>query len=80
MIPCKNPQHPDGTSKFTMVLVQDKPTEEVWACKACMDINRVYSIQVKTKRKYQQHVRGELRKQGRLPSRPQTAPMPKFYK
>ncbi len=79
-IPCKNPQHPEGTDRYSMVLFKDTPTEEAWACKACLDINRVYSVQVKTKTAFRRAVRRDLAAKGLLPGKPRTAPMPRFYK
>lgn len=78
-IPCKNPQHPAGADRYSMVLFKDSPTEEAWACKACLDINHVYSVQVKTKPEFQRHVRKELRAKGMLAPRPQTT-QPKYYR
>ena len=71
-IPCRNPTHPTGLSPFHMICVKESATEEVWACKACMEINHTYSVQVKTKTKYQQHIRRELAKEGKLVPRPTT--------
>jgi hypothetical protein len=65
-IPCKNPTHPDQLSRTSMKLVKETEMEEVWACTACMDAHKVYSVQVRTKPKFRQHTRKELAKQGRL--------------
>lgn len=58
-------------SKFTMTLLEETATQEVWACQACKDVLKVVSAQVKTKPAYQRHIRKELRRQGMIPQRPQ---------
>ena len=80
-IACKNPQHPSARSRNEMELLKETETESYWACKACLEINRVVSGQVRTKPAYQRHVRRELAKQARLLTEaPKRAPMPRFYK
>jgi hypothetical protein len=79
-IPCKNPQHPDNHSRFTMIKIKDTPTDEAFACKACLDVHKVYSVQVRTKPEFKRHVRGQLAREGKLAPKPQTAPMPNFHK
>ena len=49
-----------------MRMVKETQTEEVWACVACMDAHKVYSVQVKTKPIYRQHVRQQLAREGKL--------------
>ena len=73
-IPCKNPQHPYGLSREAMILLEESPTESVWACKACKDILGVVSAQVRTKPKYQRYVREQLRRQGKLNTNPYIRP------
>ena len=70
MTPCKHPQHPASMSRNTMECVRDTEQESVWACKACLEVNRVYAVQIQTKPKYRQHVRRELAKQQRLAPNP----------
>ena len=65
-IPCKNPTHPDALPRTSMRMVKETQTEEVWACVACMDAHKVYSVQVKTKPIYRQHVREQLAREGKL--------------
>jgi hypothetical protein len=73
-IPCKNPDHPFGMSRETMVCIKDTQTESAWACKACMDVLHVTSVQVRTKPAYQRHVREQLRRQGKLNTSPYIRP------
>lgn len=80
-IPCKNPDHPIGYSRDSMILLEESAVESVWACKACKEVLKVVSAQVRTKPAYQQHVREQLRREGRLPERhPGRAPMPRMTK
>lgn len=65
-IPCKNPTHPDQLSRNSMRLVKETDVEEVWACAACLDAHHTYSVQVRTKPKFKQHIRSELARQGKL--------------
>jgi hypothetical protein len=65
-IPCKNPTHPNRMPRASMRLVKEDQIEEVWACAACLDAHKVYSVQVRTKPEFRQHTRSQLAKEGRL--------------
>jgi len=62
---CQNPCHPSGAPK-EMVCVKEDPEYFVFACKACMEINRVQSIQVKTRTWVKQEARRGLEARGQL--------------
>lgn len=62
---CKNPQHPLA-NRHTMRCIKETPEYFVFGCQACLDINHVESIQVKTRARVRQEIRQSLDKQGRL--------------
>lgn len=57
---CKNPCHPPGASKKSMICVKEHPEYFVFACRMCMEVNRVQSIQVKTREWVKQETRKSL--------------------
>lgn len=76
-IPCKNPDHPKGCDRYTMIMLEENATQSVWACQACKDILKVVSAQVRTKPAYQRHIREQLAREGRLiTERPFIRPTP----
>lgn len=63
--PCQNPDHPREFSRETsMVVIEEDSERVVFACKACRDINKALSVQVRTlpkgfaKANYQNEIRG----------------------
>lgn len=62
---CKNPCHPSGASK-AMTCIKEAPEYFVFGCQSCMDVNRVQSIQVKTRSWVRQEARRSLASRGQL--------------
>lgn len=56
---CKSPHHP-GDNRDTMLLVDENTTHFVFACSACKDVNKVLSVQVRTKPEFRAHVREQI--------------------
>lgn len=67
---CKSPDHPPSHPKERMVCVGETPEVYAFACHACMEVRRLYSVQVKTKVAYREEVRKRLGREGRLMTKP----------
>ena len=62
---CKNPSHPLGAPRQMRCIREDSECF-VFGCDACMDINKVQSIQVKTRSWVKQEARRSLDARGQL--------------
>lgn len=67
---CKNPHHPVGMSRDSMVCSRESVEHFVFYCKTCLEVKHLQSIQVKTRARYREEVRRKLASEGRLPTGP----------
>lgn len=67
---CKNPSHPPGMSRKSMVCSRETAEYLVFFCKTCLEVRHLESIQVKTRARYKQEIRRRLASEGRLPIGP----------
>jgi hypothetical protein len=63
---CKNPDHPEGKSRDSMVCAQETDTYFVFFCQTCATVKKIKSIQVRTRAAFKREVRQQLIREGRV--------------